>query len=269
MTGWFEEVQIALSPGWVGAAVGLILTIASSSLSVYLYFRQRQLSRLTIWAAETFAINALDGPAALPDLSIRYRDRVVPNVAGSAIAFWNSGTSTLAGSQIVDSDPLRIEIMEGREILDVHIEASKRNVIGASVDIAECRAKAIVKFDFLDPKDAFIVRMIYVGTPDDFCWVHGTLRGLPAGPQIYNNIRKIPQRQTILLALASALTLTGTIYLILGPSPTEKAREAGILMSVIVAILFLIVGIIVWIFGERKVPGIVDRHPFLGSQRSW
>ncbi|HEV2069784.1 MAG TPA: hypothetical protein VGR26_08325 [Acidimicrobiales bacterium] len=114
-------------------------------------------------------------------IEVRFRGNPVPRVSSTSLVFWNGGNATLDSAALVPSDPLRIEVPNDCEILQVQIASSTRDVIGASVAMnQEEPSQAWLRFDFLDPNDGVHVRVLHTAGPANV-QLRGTLKGLPNG----------------------------------------------------------------------------------------
>lgn len=162
-----------------GTLSGFALFVLGTIFSVYLYRKAKPVSRLDYASNDTIILGNRHS-IMQDDLEIRYRGAPIPRAATSIFAFWNSGNQTMTGQQIVEADPLRIQLPEGSEILQSYVLASSRPVIAADIRIDSSKRAAIVDFDFLDNGDGFAVFLGHTGSPGDAA-LTGTIRGAKQG----------------------------------------------------------------------------------------
>lgn len=137
-------------------------------------------------------------------IEVRFRGTPVPRVSSTSLSFWNGGNATLDSAALVSSDPLRIEVPNDCEILQVQIASSTRDVIGASVTMnPQEPSQALLNFDFLDPNDGVHVRVLHTAGPASV-QLRGTLKGLPNG---ICNITSGPGFDSVAARLFGALSL--------------------------------------------------------------
>lgn len=182
-----------LSEPLVGTALGFI----GVALAVYFYFKAKQVSRL---ALQTEEISVIGSSTSVFDehLEIRFSGEIVKRVTVSRATIWNCGNTTIEGSKITKSDPIRSEVVDGGKILKVEILKISREVI--DVDFSHGASDAVVSFDFLDKNDGFVIEITHSGRRGDLNWM-GTVRGMPDGFSTFNSgdpierlARRIPRK---------------------------------------------------------------------------
>jgi hypothetical protein len=164
------------SETWFGSALGII----GIALAYLFYRKSRSVSKLSFQFDSTSIVGFSD--SKFPDqLKISYNNEEIPRVTKERFVFWNSGNITVSGSQIVASDPFRIELCGDGKILSAIISKVSREVNGVACSISETDPKKVVViYDFLDPNDGFIVEIIHSGNENE-SKICGTLRSLPEG----------------------------------------------------------------------------------------
>lgn len=135
----------------VGFLVGL--------LGIYLHLRDRKYARLS-YATVNFNL-VQDYVERIPNLQVAYAGKRVLSITVSRIAFWNSGTDILNGSNIAPGDPLRFEIPEGKILEWQLVEATNpANQISLSL---RSNGALHISFDFLNKGDGAIVQILHTG----------------------------------------------------------------------------------------------------------
>jgi hypothetical protein len=171
-----EHVSGLLNQGWFGTAIGLV----GIALAILFFLRQRVINRI---AYQSSGVHLIGGAfAELPeDVLVNFKGIQVPRLSQSMLVFWNAGTTTIRGSDVVNADPVRIELPNGTQILDARVTKSTRavNQFQIGLDIAT-PSRALLNFDFLDPGDG--ARITFLHTSEErYPSVYGTIRGIKGG----------------------------------------------------------------------------------------
>ena len=164
-----------LSLGWISVLVGL-LSLAMAIFGVVMTMRARRRVRMTS-LSQDFAL--IGGSAVYPDeIEVLYQGVPVPKITASTIWIYNLGNTTVRGADIVPSDPLRFQFPGN--VLNVSVSKATRDVIGFSACISAEPNTVHWTFEFLDPDDGAILKVLHDGdteTPKGA----GTIIGLPNG----------------------------------------------------------------------------------------
>lgn len=172
---------------WVGWVIGLCAVV----LAVVFYFKSRVTAELACqWRGRHLVGgNEADLPA---EVVIAYKGTTVPRLSSAEVILWNSGKSTVRGSDVVATDPLRIVLSEDARILRITVSAVTREVNAFAATVhSERLNEAICVFDFLDSGDGVRVELLHTSkrrTPK----IKGTIRGLPSGIRDCGRIARMP-----------------------------------------------------------------------------
>jgi hypothetical protein len=162
--------------GWVGLLIGVV----GIGLTVWQHRRSRIGGRLAFMSSGDRLIGF--GDASLPErLQLLYDGREVPRLTKTEVIFWNAGVAFLRGHDVVPGDPLRVEVAEGAEILDLALTKVTNRLNAVSVVIDAPRTVAVT-FDYLEPGDGARLEVLHTGKRVRAA-VRGTIRGMPAGIQ--------------------------------------------------------------------------------------
>lgn len=172
-----------ISQPWLGSLLGIL----GLGAAIFFYFRSRKVSRLAFQSDRVTLVGSAN--SAFPkELEIRFSGTSVPRVTAERIVIWNAGNNTLGGQQIVSSDPLRVEIAEGSEILKIDVLKSTREVTALRLTHREGSKRiADICFDYLDPGDGMLFEILHSGGRADL-EILGTLRGIPSGLKDYGRV---------------------------------------------------------------------------------
>ncbi|HEY5433421.1 MAG TPA: hypothetical protein VIL06_08470, partial [Coriobacteriia bacterium] len=132
---------------------------------MFFYYRSRRVSRLGYQHDDVTLVGTKR--AAFPsEVEIRFAGATVPRITSSRFVLWNAGNTTLHGSDIVENDPLRVELREAGTILKVTVSKTHRDVNALRVDVlTSVPASANIVFDFLDPRDGARFEVLHSGGP--------------------------------------------------------------------------------------------------------
>jgi hypothetical protein len=112
---------------------------------------------------------------------VTYRNLPVDALASSTVVIWNAGTTTLEGSAIITNDRLRLELGAKAKVLSAELVKVSREVIKFSaVASPEREDLVLLGFEFLDPGDGAVVRVLHTGIKLHAA-VRGTIKGMPSG----------------------------------------------------------------------------------------
>lgn len=213
-----------LSQGWIGTIVGL----GGIVLAIVFYLRSRRMSRIAFQHDHVMLVGGR-GAAFPAEVEIRFSGTVVPRITASTIVIWNCGDRTIRGSDLVDGDPLRVDLTEGGIILKHAILRQTRSVNAWNITQPSPNRIALT-FDFLDPGDGITIEVIH-SQPASSLDLLGTIRGIPKGLLDYGSVpwsvyscrRPLPfpmGRPRIILLVAVAF---GILMILYGLARTQLA----------------------------------------------
>jgi hypothetical protein len=155
--------------------LGLLTSLIGIPLTFYFARKGRQRPHLAYATDHTILISPsgdlLDG-----GLKLLFEGREIASVSRTRIALWSSSGDTVKGVDIVESDPLRIALVDTDKLLQMRVLSLSRKQLGVDLSIdSENPASAILGFDFLDAGDGFMVEVVYEGREPPA--LRGTIRG--------------------------------------------------------------------------------------------
>ncbi len=187
---WFKDLLELLAPGWVGSIIGLV-GIGAAAVTYFLT-RQRTLLAYRYTGERLLGLSADGLPS---DITVQYRGENIPRLTRSLVVFWNAGEKTLLSDDIVQSDPLRLVIQDGRVLSATVLKRSRDvNQVEAVID-PNVTTEVVLRFAFLDSSDGAVVEILHTSENRHADFV-GTVRGLPKGIQDLGRIagRRFIQR---------------------------------------------------------------------------
>lgn len=222
---WIESTVHFIEQSWFNALLG----IAAFAYGIFAYIRGRKRTRLAyVHLGEHLLGSASD--ALPPAIVVQYDGISIPRLTKSLLIIWNSGENTVSGTDIVDKDPLRLQIGDDGKILSVTVLKASRAVNDVKVSPASDLApnEVALSFDYLDTKDGVVVEILHTSS-DRKPRVKGTLRGLPQG---FDNLGQftrpkppVSQRNSVFSKIRAVIfsppfiAVAGFFFAIYGPRP--------------------------------------------------
>jgi hypothetical protein len=165
------------NPGWVGSLISL-----SGLIAALLIYRASRVGARPVFQAKVLRLLSEANPALPPDVEIFFRGSSVPRLTRVQIIFWNSGTTLLRGSDIVQDDPLRFSFQTPGKILSASVAKVTRGTNKFATTIPEGQPNELLcQFDYLDPGDGATIDLLH--TAEHGPWCLGTIWAVPAGVQ--------------------------------------------------------------------------------------
>ena len=177
MFEWFEKSWVSTVASIVGAIIGIV--------GIILFFKSGTRGRPTS-QMRSLRLIGKENQNLPENVKILFDTEEVPRLTLTKVWFWNDGTQTIHGRDIVEDDPLRLVLEDDELFLTASVSAATRTVnkFHAEID-RNSRNKCIINFDFLDPKDGARIELLHTAKS-----VHpkllGTIRGLPEGVSSVN-----------------------------------------------------------------------------------
>ncbi|MDR2570619.1 MAG: hypothetical protein LBD23_10045 [Oscillospiraceae bacterium] len=207
---WITLISIPL------ALIGLILTLI-------LYFKGKRKKSIKYY---------LEGDSLFEDfvekingLSIQFFGKQIKTLTVTKIVFWNSGTETINREDFPTNDIFYINIEDGYEILDVSIIRSNNQSNNIAVSLSEDEKKIKIDFEYLDPKNGFILQIFHTSTEYSSKFnVNGSIKGFG----------KLSEGEV-----------------------TDKSRLSSISFVVFLLSVYAIFGITIWLFFNVNINDVL------------
>lgn len=176
-----------VSQPWLGTVLGVVGLVAA----VFFFLRSRRVTRLA-YQVDSYTLLGVDSSILPSALEIRFSGQSVPRITASRVVVWNAGNTTVVGSDVVESDPLRLELDGEGSILQASIACATRKANDLRLDAGEKGSSVLVlPFDFLDPEDGAHLRVLHSGGRNALR-LTGTIRGMRSGPVYYGRTEVVP-----------------------------------------------------------------------------
>jgi hypothetical protein len=193
-----ELLKETLGAGWIGTTLGIV----GIGLAIYFYIRTKPSTRILY---QTGGVRLIGEHSALPnEVSVSFREVPVRALTTSTIVVWNGGNTTIDGNSVVQSDPLRFCFGVDAQILSTEVLKTSREVVRFSLVTDADRSAVLIAFDFLDPNDGAVVKILHTGGE-----VHGeargTIKGMPQGALDAGSVIPPEKKQRSRRGLASII----------------------------------------------------------------
>jgi hypothetical protein len=107
-------------------------------------------------------------------LELKFRGSALTRLTRTYVAVWSKRGDTVRREDLTAADPLRIELEPSDAVLSARVVTMSRSQIQVAVSVPQANI-AELSFDFLDPKDGFIVELLHRTNAE--AELHGTLKG--------------------------------------------------------------------------------------------
>lgn len=174
-----QQIFDIFNQGWVGSLIGIV-GIIIGVLGIFSYRISKSSGKPTI---QKYSLRIIDkeDTEVKNDIEILYKGTKVDRLTKTIIVFWNNGTETIDGKDVVLTDPITFSFSDGQKIISQQIIKTSREVNNPKVSTpVGAENSAVIEFDFLDPNDGFAIEFLHTDTkryPD----YSGTIKGVPSG----------------------------------------------------------------------------------------
>jgi len=267
-----------LSQGWVGTMIGLLgLVVGTVGLVLYMKSKIGPRPACQMRSIRLISKEKQELPS---DVKILFQNTDVPRLTLTKIWFWNYGTETIRGNQVVEDDPLRCAFDATDRILTIHVAAVTRPVNKFSAIIRSNRKnEALLFFDFLDPNDGARIEILHT-SKQKYPGVIGTIRGIPKGIKnvtattsytFDRTITRVLRRRNLIYSIALTVGLA-TLFLGMLPNswlvairdtlkahktPSDGLRVFRFAMLT-VGVLYTLMPLTTILSRRRKYPMVLD-----------
>ncbi len=155
--------------------IGVIAAIAAIPITFFLGRRTRQ--RPELRHAMDFDVLLRPTDRLFDEgLYMTLEDRKIDSISRTRLALWNQRGDTIRGTDVLGSDPLRLQFPSGDSPLQTRVicMSRKQTALSGAIDL-ERDASVIINFYFLDPGDGGVVEVIHQGIEKPT--ITGTIRG--------------------------------------------------------------------------------------------
>ncbi|WP_430398234.1 hypothetical protein [Ferrovibrio sp.] len=248
-----------LSVGWVGSVLGIVGLIVAGL--TYLGTRQR-IKLAYCHMSQRLLGHKDDG---LPEgITVQYHGANIPRLSRSILVVWNEGEKTIQRTDLVENDPLRINVGADGKILTATVLKVTRDVNRISFDVNKSEPHELhIDFDFIDQNDGAVIELLHTSEKPT-AKLTGTVRGLPRGISNYGVVRTQGQFQQksrlftfIQLKVFAYIAIAfGCAFAVFAYMDIEPPKDpfTGRLFFVVAAPAYILLGaILVWLL-RRKHP---------------
>lgn len=102
-------------------------------------------------------------------------ERQINSISRTRIAFWNHRGDPIQDSDIVESDPLRVQLDARDEVLQARVLATSRKITNVALQTSQDLKSVAIEFKFLDTWDGGVIEVIHKGSTKPS--IMGTIQG--------------------------------------------------------------------------------------------
>lgn len=179
-------------------------------------------------------------------LTLTFRGRDLDSVSRTYLAMWHERGGAVRGSEVLASDPLRIEVDDVDEVLQVRVLTRSKELNELRV---EERAEGhLLTFEYLDKLDGGVLEVLHTG--DNPARIVGTIPGVTL---------KKPRK-----ALFEASPHTGTVKAPRWWRPRDRRarrRLVNLVFAIMATLYTAAIGLFLAVFAFRE-PRLVDESAF-------
>jgi hypothetical protein len=117
---------------------------------------------------------------AREQITVLYGREVVPRVTQTLIWLWRGGRGAIRGTDIVESDPLRVHVSPGARLLDAAVLAQSKPTNAVSVAM-DADSRVAIDFDYLDVRQGAVIEVLHTAESPELITIAGTIIGIPKG----------------------------------------------------------------------------------------
>jgi hypothetical protein len=157
------------------ATIGLAISVLGIPITFILARRTRQRPELR-YALDFDRILSPDSNLFDRGLYMTLGANRIDSISRTRIALWNHRGDTIRNGDILDTDPLRVQLKDGDEALQARVLGTSRKQLEVHATIDSAKPSSVqIDFNFLDVGDGALIEIIHRGPSEPT--VLGTLQG--------------------------------------------------------------------------------------------
>jgi hypothetical protein len=154
----------------------LILAIGGILISIYLYNKSKR-EKIPLYNIKSF--NLLDeNLTKVKDLGFIYKGKNINSLTLTKFALWNQGKETINSLDVAPTDKIRIEILNGYEILNVEEKYVKKEANNFSFTLSNDKKIININFDYFHFNEGIIISFYHTGKSSEDFSILGTIKGV-------------------------------------------------------------------------------------------
>jgi hypothetical protein len=231
-------MQQFFNQGWVGVGISGIF-FALTLLAGYIWYARTLMGARPVFQQESTRLVGKKQEPLPQALSFFFNGKPVPRLTKSYIVFWNSGVAKVEGKDVVDENPVRLQVGSDGEIVQVEVlkETNLFNKVQVHSD-SRLSNEWVVTFDYLDPSDGVVLE-VYHTAMSQKTGVVGTIKGVKRGIVDWGEVTLPPISSfkkpisIFLFVLAAGLILLGLANEIFWKNSGLRPLVSGLLIGVV------------------------------------
>ena len=230
--------------GFIIGVIGIVLTIRSKKRKKISYEKN------DFNLINEKAINKTE------NLEVFHNKTKIKNLTISKIAIWNSGNQTIKKGDISETSQLMINLDENVSILEQKVLSTSHNDL--KVSIKNKTKFPIIKFNYLEPNNGFLIQITHTGRNSDCLNISGKIIGGSKIKRVNDMSRNAEKRdhwttKYIVLFFSIAILIVTNLNLRLEDF-WDVLKDYSSIIYFLQFFAGLMIGIVFMQFFERKVP---------------
>lgn len=153
-----------------------IISVMGVFLTVLFYIKSRKY-KMPIYRKTNLAIIG-EETKKIEGLTVAYAGQNVATFSVAKFAFWNGGNQVIEAKDVAPSDPVRIVISQGAQILDAKISYVKKNANNFTVNVSDDKRQVAVGFDYFHKSEGLVIEVYHTAESKDALMILGTIKGV-------------------------------------------------------------------------------------------
>lgn len=158
----FELLNKAMENSLIWAVLAII-TVISLLFTVYTYVTNKKRKLFSVSCASYELLK--QGQSEIEKVSIMFDDQPINNLTISNYAIWNSGNTLINGTDIVDTQRLRLISDDETKFLEAKI-VSEVETSNKFRIIEQLDNEILLDFDYVDKNEGIVIQVIHTGEKD-------------------------------------------------------------------------------------------------------
>jgi hypothetical protein len=251
-------------PRFLGNPIfGLLVSLASIVLAIFLYFQSQQTRDLVFTVHPARTIIARAGRPS--ELKVEFKGELIKaDVIGAQLALWNQGKGSVHAGDVLS--PIEIRLIPATPVLEVVVAKMSRSVVAIALDTDSEKlrqGRIPVSFKILEQGDGAIIQIIYAGLVDVEVSVVGIVEGagtprkLRATSDTSRGKRSVSSRERFFLTLLPSL-IAGILVGVASYSLLRQLRVGprGNILLFVLTCSIVIIGLSLPVAGWFFLPSI-------------
>jgi len=176
MTNFYNDLYTFFKGNPILNFISLLLGAIGIFFSFYFYAKSKK-NRKPTYILRTINL-VRESIQKIKTVDILYGGNKIENLSLTKLAFWNDGKETIDYRDVASNDPIKICIDNRYEILNAEIVFHKNIANDFKIIPATDRKSVLLKFDFFDYEEGFVIQLAHTGSSSADLEIKGTIKSV-------------------------------------------------------------------------------------------